>query len=130
MLMEKKYRHRQEAGQVLAKELEHYAKQKNVLILALPRGGVPVAFEVAQALHAPLDLLIVRKLGIPDHEEQAMGAIASGGTQVLNESVIREFTISADALQTVIHKEQKELARREQAYRGNKPFPKLQGKTV
>jgi len=125
-----KYTNRQEAGQVLAKALQHYAQQKNLLVLALPRGGVPVAFEIAQALHAPLDVFIVRKLGVPGHEELAMGALATGGTTVLNKYIIHEFAISTAALQAVTAKEQKELTRREQAYRDDKPFPKLQDKTV
>jgi putative phosphoribosyl transferase len=100
------------------------------LILALPRGGVPVAFEVAEALKAPLDVLVVRKLGTPGQEELAMGAIASGGVRVLHDEVVRTLGISAGEIEAVTAKEQKELKRREQAYRGGRPFPDLHGRTL
>jgi putative phosphoribosyl transferase len=100
------------------------------LILALPRGGVPVAFEVAEALKAPLDVLVVRKLGTPGQEELAMGAIASGGVRVLHDEVVRTLGISAREIEAVTVKEQKELERREQAYRGDRPFPDLHGRVL
>ena len=103
--------------------LSGYAKRSDVLVLALPRGGVPVAFEVAQALYAPLDVFIVRKLGVPGHEEYAMGAIASGGIRVLNTNVIHMMGISESALESVTAAEQIELARREELYRGDLPPP-------
>src|SRR3954449_4091070 len=100
---------RREAGRYLAGKLMEYADRPDVLVLALPRGGVPVAFEVAKALHAPLDVFLVRKLGLPGREEYAMGAIASGGVRVLNEDVVRRLGIPKDVLQAVIAAEQKEL---------------------
>jgi putative phosphoribosyl transferase len=100
------------------------------LILALPRGGVPVAFEVAEALKAPLDVLVVRKLGTPGQEELAMGAIASGGVRVLHDEVVRTLGISAREIEAVTVKEQKELERREQAYRGDRPLPDLHGRVL
>jgi putative phosphoribosyl transferase len=99
-------------------------------VLALPRGGVPVAFEVAQALNAPLDVLVVRKLGVPGQKELAMGAIASNGVQVLNEDIVRSLRISEAAINRVMAKEQQELERREYLYRGDRPTPKLHGRTV
>lgn len=125
-----KYHNRQQAGQQLAEALKAYAGQDDVLVLALPRGGVPVAFEVAKALHAPLDVLIVRKLGVPGHAELAMGAIASGGEPVFNQSIIRHEQITPEEIAAVIAKERQELHRRESAYRGNKPFPAINGKTI
>jgi putative phosphoribosyl transferase len=115
------FRDRRHAGQVLAKQLEHYAGWDDVVVLALPRGGVPVAFEVAKALKAPLDVFLVRKLGLPGHEELAMGAIASGGVRVLNEDVVRRLDIPASIIDQVASREQKELERRERAYRGDRP---------
>jgi predicted phosphoribosyltransferase len=114
------YRDRSEAGRVLAGKLRAYAGQPNLLVLALPRGGVPVGFEVAQALHAPLDVFLVRKLGYPGHEELAMGAIASGGVRVLNEDVVRVLQVSDDVLEAVAAAEQQELERRERLYRGDR----------
>src|SRR5437868_13375849 len=107
------FRDRADAGRQLAAKLARYADNPDVLVLALPRGGVPVAHEVARALHAPLDLFLVRKLGVPGHEELAMGAIATGGVRILNDDVIRMFDIPDETLETVTQKEQKELARRE-----------------
>src|SRR5499433_2757286 len=105
------YKNRSEAGQTLATQLSHYANRDDVLVLGLPRGGVPVAFEVARALHAPLDIFLVRKLGVPGHEELAMGAIASGGVHVLNEEVVRALEITHDLIDQVAAVEQQELQR-------------------
>src|SRR5438128_4616371 len=102
------FRDRIEAGRLLAAKLTKYANRPDVLVLALPRGGVPVAFEVARALHAPLDVFLVRKLGVPGHEELAMGAIASGGVRVLNEDVVRALGIPEEAIATVAAKERQE----------------------
>ena len=121
---------RAEAGKALARKLAAYAGRPDVLVLALPRGGVPVAFEVAKALDAPLDIFLVRKLGVPGHEELAMGAIASGGVRVLNRRVVNGHGIDADTIERATREEARELARREQLYRGARPFPKLTGKTV
>ena len=124
------YRDRTEAGKRLAAELEAYAGRADVLVLALPRGGVPVAFEVARALRAPLDIFLVRKLGVPGHEELAMGAIATGGVRVLNEDVMRYINIPDEVIDAVAAKEQRELARREQLYRDDRPAPDVRGRTV
>jgi predicted phosphoribosyltransferase len=118
------------AGRALATELTEYADRPDVVVLALPRGGVPVAFEVAQALHAPLDVFLVRKLGVPGHQELAMGAIASGGIRVLNEAVVRELVIPDEIIQVYAAEEQRELQRRERAYRGDRPSPPVRGRTV
>jgi len=125
-----KFTDRQEAGTILAKYLKNYANQSNVIILALPRGGVPVAYEIATALAIPLDIFMVRKLGVPGHEELAMGAIASGGTVIFNEPLINQLNLEQSSINTVIQVEQKELLRRELLYRGDRPFPKLLGKTI
>ncbi len=127
--MEKFY-DRREAGKMLAKELRPYVSHENTIILALPRGGVPVAYEIAKTLSIPFDVFIVRKLGVPDHQELAMGAIATGGTIVFNDDIIRELTISKSKIQEVIQSEQQELKRRELTYRGNRPFPTLENKTI
>jgi len=124
------FRDRAEAGRMLAKELLQYADQKDVLVLGLPRGGVPVAFEVAQALRAPLDVFVVRKLGVPDQPELAMGAIATGGVRVLNEDVVDALHIPEVVIDSVAQKELKELTRREHAYRGDRPAPRIKGRTV
>ena len=124
------YRDRAEAGRRLAAQLTDYANRSDVLVLALPRGGVPVAFEVARALHAPLDIFLVRKLGVPGHEELAMGAIATGGVRVLNEDVMRYISIPDAAIDAVAAKEQRELERREKLYRGDRPTPDVKGQTV
>lgn len=113
---------RQEAGQALAKALVHYADNPQVVILALPRGGVPIGFEIARALHAPLDVFVVRKLGVPQYEELAMGAIASGGTLVLNENVMAQLHITAEDIEDVSRRERIELERREQAFRDGRPL--------
>jgi len=124
------FRDRRHAGQVLAPSLGGYARRADVLVLALPRGGVPVAFEVAQALCAPLDVFIVRKLGVPGHEEYAMGAIASGGVRVLNPNVINMLGIDDAAVEAVTAAEQVELTRREALYRENLPPPAIKGQSV
>lgn len=125
-----KYRDRKHAGQVLAAKLKSYANQSDIIVLALPRGGVPVAYEVAKALEAPLDVFVVRKLGVPGHKELAMGAIASGGVHVFNHQVVKELNITIDEVSKVLALEEKELRRREKAYRGNKPFPTLKDTNV
>jgi predicted phosphoribosyltransferase len=127
---ERPFEDRRAAGRTLAALLRHYADRPDVVVLALPRGGVPVAFEVAQALGAPLDLFLVRKLGTPGHRELAMGAIASGGVRVLNADIIRWYGISADEIDAVAREEQRELERREAAYReGREPIP-VEGRSV
>src|SRR6267378_7123668 len=124
------YRDRIEAGKYLAAQLAHYADRDDLLVLALPRGGVPVAFEVAKALRAPLDIFLVRKLGVPGHEELAMGAIATGGVRVLNHDVVDYLRIPEDVIDAVAAAELRELERRERAYRGDRPEPDVRGKTV
>ncbi len=121
------FSNRADAGRQLAAKLAEYAHLPNVLVLALPRGGVPVAFEVAEALDAPLDLFLVRKLGVPGHEELAMGAIATGGVRVLNEEVVRGLDIPEEVIATIAAKEQEELQRRERLYRGDRPAPEVTG---
>src|SRR5437016_13407185 len=106
------FRDRTDAGRKLATRLKHYADREDVLVLALPRGGVPVAYEVARELNAPLDVFIVRKLGVPGHEELGMGAIATGGVRILHEGIIREFGISQELIDSVSEREQAELDRR------------------
>ncbi|MBI5774264.1 MAG: phosphoribosyltransferase [Verrucomicrobia bacterium] len=128
--MTSSFRNRVEAGRALAKKLARYTHRPDVLILALPRGGVPVGREVARALHAPLDVFLVRKLGVPGHEELAMGAIATGGVQVLNEEVVKSLNIPNHAIAAAAAREQRELERRERAYRGNRPAPSVAGRTV
>ena len=128
--MSARFRDRREAGRFLARELAAYANRPDVIVLALPRGGVPVGDEIAQALHAPLDVFLVRKLGVPGHEEYAMGAIASGGVSVLNEEVVQRLGISPYQIETVAAREQRELERRERAYRGERPPPEVSGRTV
>jgi putative phosphoribosyl transferase len=128
--MKMRFRDRTEAGRLLAGELGAYANRPDVIVLALPRGGVPVAYEVARVLKAPLDVLIVRKLGVPDQPELAMGAIASGGVRVLNEDLLNYYPISAEVIESVATREQKELERRERSYRGDRPAPDVQGRTV
>jgi len=125
-----KFSDRSEAGIILAKYLKDYIGNPNVIILALPRGGVPVAFEIATALAVPLDVIIVRKLGLPGYEELAMGAIASGGTVFFNEALLNQLNLNRLSIQNVVEKEREELLRREQLYRGNRPFPNLKEKIV
>jgi putative phosphoribosyl transferase len=124
------FRDRRDAGRRLAAPLSHYADQGDVLVLALPRGGVPVAFEVARALHAPLDVFMVRKLGVPGYEELAMGAIATGGLRVLDEELLRMLEIPRDVVERVTANEMDELERRERQYRGDRPAPDVRGRTV
>ena len=124
------FQDRADAGAKLARKLLAYAGRPDVIVLALPRGGVPVAFPVAETLHAPLDVFIVRKLGVPGHEEMAMGALASGGVRVLLPEVLRQLNIQPEQLEQVTEAEQRELRRREQLYRGDLPRPDLRGKTV
>ena len=119
------FRDRRDAGRKLAKELLHYANRPDVLVLALPRGGVPVAYEVALALNAPLDIFIVRKLGLPGQEELAIGAIASGGIRVLNEEIIDNLNIPEEVIDHVAQRELQELQRRERIYRGDRPAPEI-----
>ncbi len=121
---------RGQAGQQLAEELSEYADQEDVVVLGLPRGGVPVAFEVAQALDAPLDVFVVRKLGVPGNPELAMGAIASGGVQVMNTGVVERLGISEATIERVAQEEREILEDREQIYRGARPSIDLGGKTV
>jgi len=125
-----RFRNRVEAGQQLAKQLEKYANRQDVLVLALPRGGVPVAYEVAQSLKVPLDVFVVRKLGVPGHEELAMGAIASGGVRVLNGEVVEALNIPDEVIDAVAERELLELERRERAYRDGRPAPGVQGRIV
>src|ERR1700738_3626826 len=119
------FRDRRDAGPALAGPLERYRGRSDVVVLGLPRGGVPVAYEVARALGAPLDVFLVRKLGVPGHEELAMGAIASGGVVVLEDDVVRGMRIPPEVIQRVAEQEERELARREQVYRGDRPVPDL-----
>ena len=128
--MNKPFRDRREAGRLLAEKLVAYADRPHVIVLALPRGGVPIAYEVARALNAPLDVFLVRKLGVPGHEEFAMGAIATGGVRVINDEVVRALRIPDHLIEAVAAKEQQELARREHLYRGDRPPPDIRGKTV
>jgi len=121
---------RRHAGRVLASRLTKYAGRNDVIVLALPRGGVPVASEVASALSAPMDVFLVRKLGTPGHRELAMGAIASGGVRVVNEDVVRWYGISEAAIDRIAREEQEELERRERAYRDDRPAPDLTNKIV
>lgn len=124
------YRDRQHAGQVLAESLKNYNGRKDTIVLGLPRGGVPVAYEIAMKLGLVLDVFMVRKLGVPGHEELAMGALASGGTLVFNDEIIHYFQITKSSMDRVIQSEQEELTRREHLYRGDRPFPHLAGKTI
>jgi len=124
------YRDRVDAGKQLAKQLTDYAGRDDLLVLALPRGGVPVAYEVAKALRAPMDIFLVRKLGVPGHEELAMGAISTGGVRVLNDDVVDYLRIPGEVIDAVAAGELKELERRERAYRGDRPEPDVRGKTV
>jgi len=128
--MVERFQDRTEAGKLLAESLAGFADQPDVLVLALPRGGVPVAFEVAQALRAPLDVFVVRKLGTPGNEELAMGAIASGGVRVLNQSVVGTLGIPDDMIDEVAERELCELERRERVYRKHRPAFDVRGRTV
>ena len=121
---------RREAGQLLARQLTHYKGQDDVIVLALPRGGVPVAFEIARELKTPLDVFVVRKLGVPWQPELAMGAIAGKGTEVLNGDVVTAYNIPLHVIRAVAEREGLELRRRLRQYRGDRPFPELGGRTV
>ncbi|MDB6148018.1 MAG: putative phosphoribosyl transferase [Spartobacteria bacterium] len=128
--MERIFRDRTEAGRRLADRLEKYAGRDDVIVLGLPRGGVPVAYEIARRLHLPLDVFIVRKLGVPGFEELAVGAIASGGVRVLNQDVIRALPNADEMIEAVTATQRTELERREKLYRDNQPFPDLRTRTV
>ena len=124
------FRDRADAGRQLAANLTAYAGRPQVVVLALPRGGVPVGYEVSQALGAPLDVFLVRKLGVPGREELAMGAMATGGVRILNEDVVRALGIPEHVIDGVAEKERRELMRRERAYRDDRPPPDVRGRTV
>jgi putative phosphoribosyl transferase len=128
--MERAFPNRTEAGRQVAEKLEEYAERDDVIVLGLPRGGVPVAYEVAKRLRAPLDVFIVRKLGVPGFEELAAGAIASGGVRVLNQDVVRAIPYATEAIEAVTAKETAELERREQIYREGRPAPELRDNIV
>jgi predicted phosphoribosyltransferase len=121
---------RHDAGRQLARRLHRFAGRADLVVLGLPRGGVPVAAEVAVALGAPLDVFVVRKLGVPGHEEFAMGAIASGGVRVLSQDALRVLNLSREVVDAIAATEQRELDRREREYRRGRPFPDLHGATV
>ena len=124
------FRDRSEAGRALATLLEEYRGRADAIVLALPRGGVPVGYEVARELGISLDVLIVRKLGVPGHEELAMGAIASGGVRVVNEDVVRHLRIAPEIVDAVAERESSEIERREREYRGDRPRPRIEGRIV
>lgn len=124
------FKDRKDAGRALAERLSAYAGDEHLLVLGLPRGGVPVAYEVARALGGELDIFLVRKLGVPGHEELAMGAIASGGVRVLNETVVEALDIPERVIDAVAAEEREELERREREYRGGRPRPQIEGRTV
>jgi len=125
-----RFRNRTDAGRQLAEKLGAYANRSDVLVLGLPRGGVPVGFEVARALGAPLEVFLVRKLGVPGYEELAMGAVASGGGRVLNDEIVHGLGISEHEIDAAVARELPELARREQLFRGDRPPPDIEGRTV
>lgn len=125
-----RFENREEAGRKLADKLLEYENRNDVIILALPRGGVPVAYEVAKKLEVPMDVFLVRKLGVPGQEELAMGAIASGGIEVLNRDIVQSLGISRSTIDKVAEKEHSELERREKYYRGDRPKPEIKGKHV
>ncbi|MBV8507849.1 MAG: phosphoribosyltransferase [Alphaproteobacteria bacterium] len=125
-----RFRNRADAGRQLAEKLAVYANRPHVLVLALPRGGVPVGSEVARAVGAPLDVFLVRKLGVPGYEELAMGAVASGGVRVLNDEIVRGLGISEHEIEVAVARELQELARRERLYRGDRPPPDVGGRTI
>jgi len=125
-----RFRDRADAGRNLAAHLGEFARRDDVIVLGLPRGGVPVAREVAQALGVPLDVFLVRKLGVPGHDELAMGAIASGGVRVVNRDVLEHAHISLEQLEEAAEREARELERREVAYRGDRPLPDVAGRTA
>lgn len=124
------FKNREEAGVLLGRELLKFAGRPDAVVLALPRGGVPVGFEVARVLHLPLDVLVVRKLGVPGHEELAFGAVAPGGVSYLNDAIINSLRISDDVVATVAERETGEMHRRERVYRGSRPAIDVEGKIV
>jgi putative phosphoribosyl transferase len=124
------FANRTEAGRSLARRLEKYANRDDVIVLGIPRGGVPVAFEVADELHLPLDVFLLRKLGVPGHEELAFGAIASGGIRVLDRQIIQAISLSAYEIESITAREQKELKRRELVYRGDRASLSVDGRTT
>jgi predicted phosphoribosyltransferase len=124
------FRNRREAGRRLAAALHEYAGRSDTIVLALPRGGVPVGYEIADALHVPLDVFVVRKLGLPGQEELAMGALASGNVRVLDQELIRAARVTPEDIEHVTAIERAELERREQRYRGDRPFPQVAGRTI
>lgn len=128
--MAQRFKDRHDAGRCLASALRSYAGRSDALVLALPRGGVPVGYEVARALGVPLDVMQVRKLGVPGHEELAMGAIASGGVRIVSEDIVQMLQIPERVVATVAAAEEQELDRRERMYRQGRPFPDLRGRTV
>jgi predicted phosphoribosyltransferase len=128
--MPERFRNRNEAGRLLAGKLTAFANRPDVLVLALPRGGLPVAYEVARALAAPLDVFLVRKLGVPGYEELAMGAVATGGVRVLNDQIVQQLNIPSYVIDAVTAQEQQELERRERLYRGGRPPPDVRGRTA
>ena len=130
MMSGSRFANRREAGRLLASSLAAYAKRSDVAVLALPRGGVPVAYEIAQALEAPLDVFLVRKLGVPGHEELALGAIASGGVRVVNHDVVRVLGIPSAVIDTIATREQQELERRERLYRDGRSPTAVRDRTV
>jgi predicted phosphoribosyltransferase len=125
-----RFRNRSDAGRLLAAKLGAYAHRPDVIVLALPRGGVPVGYEVARALDAPLDVFLVRKLGVPGHEEFAFGAIATGGIRVINQDVVQALGIPPSVVEAIVAREQQELERRERLYRDTRPAPDVRGRTV
>lgn len=125
-----RFHNRTEAGQLLAKQLTAFANAQDVLVLGLPRGGVPVAYEVAKALNVPLDICLVRKLGVPGREELAMGAIAAGGIRVLNDDVVENLQIKPETIEAVTKQELQELQRRDRNYRGQQPPPDISDRTI
>jgi putative phosphoribosyl transferase len=125
-----RFHDRREAGRLVAECLVRYAGRDDVVVLAVPRGGVPVGYEVARALRAPLDVFVVRKLGVPEHEELALGAVASGGTSVLNAEVVAAAGLSVEEVEAVAGRERAEVERRERAYRGGRPAPDIGGKVA
>ncbi|WP_346290376.1 phosphoribosyltransferase [Sphaerothrix gracilis] len=128
--MKERFHNRTDAGRQLAQKLSQYAQRPDVIVLALPRGGVPVAYEIATALQVPLDLCLVRKLGVPDRPELAMGAIASPNIRILNQEILASLDLSPQAVEQVTRHEQQELARRDRCYRGSRPFPHLRDRSV
>jgi len=128
--IKQRFRDRAEAGRLLGERLRRFAGRPDVVVLALPRGGVPVGAEVARSLQAPLDVFVVRKLGVPGHEELALGAIAPGGVRVLNRELIDALDLSPEWLEAIDARERRELERRERSYRGTLPPPRLGGRTV